>query len=190
MLAGQQETARRSSPGRVGGAPRLLPAHLPPNPSSLQQRAGTTGHSRHPRPPAAGSVAPRKVPSRLRVGQSPGPLGGSRLSAPRGPRGYLHGDGSHAAPGLGRALFLAPSSHSAAAACSRPGPLPGGGAGRLEGGGEGQGNQSRALEPGAGASGLAALRGSVYAESALAAWRSPRAGAGREGSRPGGADQA
>lgn len=63
---------------------------------------------------------------------------------------------------------------------------------RLEGGGEGQGNQSIALEPGAGTSGPAALCGSVYAESALAAQRSPRAGAGagREGSGLGGADQA
>lgn len=146
---GACRAARRPRAGAAlgGGAPKLLPAHLPPNPASLQQRAGTTGHSRHPRSPAAGSGARRKVPSRPPVGQSPGPLGGSGLSAPPGPRGYLHGDGSHAAPGLGRALLLEPSGRSAAGACSRPGPLPGGGAGRLEGGGEGRGNQSGALEP-------------------------------------------
>lgn len=161
----------------------MLPAHLPPNPTSLQQKigkAGIRGSAQSPFPPPGGAD-PRTAP---------GGSGGSRPSAPPGSRGYLHRDGSHAAPVLRRALLLAPSGRSAAPPARGPAPLPGGGAGRLEGGGEGGGNQSGAREPGAGASDPAALRDSAYSESARAARRSPRAGARRRARDPVGANPA
>lgn len=146
----------------------MLPAHSPRSPqasSRWQARPGTPIHH-HPNPhtPCHGL--------RLEIAHSAKPLPSptvGQTSAHWGPRGYLHSDGSHAAPGLGRA----PASLSPAAPLRPPasvlGLLLGGGAGPLQGGpdrGEGGSTQSRAIKPRSGSACPAAVRSSVYAESA------------------------
>lgn len=128
--------------GGRGGGPRLLPAHLPPSPSSSQQSAGTPRHSRHPRPPARLRLVLRaKSPPASRWGRVSGRWG----EAGSTPRLVLGVTCTAMAVMLRRARSRAPPralQPLRGCSCFGSGPLPGGGAGRLEGGGEGRGNQS------------------------------------------------
>lgn len=169
--------------GRGGAAP---PGCVPPTFLRTPQACNRRQVRRGALLPPAGSGVQRKVPSHLPVGQTPGPLGGRPARRPAGFAGLPAPRWQSCCAVLCCALLLAPSGSSAEQPAPRPGPLPGGGAGQGEGGGEGGDNQSGVLKPGPRASGPAALRYSVYAESARAARRSPRAGARRAGSGPGG----
>lgn len=95
-----QEHCRGQAPPRP--PPPSLPAHRTRSPASLLLGAGTAGHHSYPpsQPlPVAGTdwFARRNPFPPPWLGQTP---------ARWGPRGYLHGDGSHAALGLRRSRSL------------------------------------------------------------------------------------
>lgn len=107
-LGGWQSHEADGAPGALSGAgappppPPSLPAHRTRSPASLLLGAGTAGHHSYPpsQPlPVAGTdwFARRNPFPPPWLGQTP---------ARWGPRGYLHGDGSHAALGLRRSRSL------------------------------------------------------------------------------------